>query len=147
MTTSLPMPPMHCVTRPVRLPPHKSTFFAIKDSAFTNNTSSLNDEVKGKEKKPATMSDDDWSDLDEKALTAVQLCLSNDVLQEVISEKTTAGLWNKLEELYLTKFLANRLILKQRLYTLRMAEGTSIKSHISEFSSIITDLSKLDYSL
>ncbi|KAF7834708.1 Retrovirus-related Pol polyprotein from transposon TNT 1-94 [Senna tora] len=32
------------------------------------------------------MSDDDWNDLDEKALTAVQLCLSNDDLQEISNE-------------------------------------------------------------
>ncbi|KAF7813776.1 WRKY transcription factor WRKY24-like [Senna tora] len=59
MTTSLSMPPMHCVTRPVRLPPHKSTFFAIKDSAFTNNTSSLNDEVKDNSSL-STGKDDFW---------------------------------------------------------------------------------------
>jgi len=38
------------------------------------------------------------------------------------------------------KFLTNRLRLKLRLYTLHMAEGTSI----SEFTSILNDLGKLD---
>jgi len=35
------------------------------------------------------------------------------------------------------------LILK-RLFLLRMHEGTPIKSHIAEFSSIINDLDKID---
>jgi hypothetical protein len=100
--------------------------------------------LKGKEKKPQDMSDSDWEQLDEKALTAIQLCLTDTVLKEVLGETTAAGLWLKLESLYMTKSLTNRLILKERLYTLRMTEGTSIKSHISEFSSIIVDLQNLE---
>jgi len=98
----------------------------------------------GKSKKPATMSEDEWNEMDDKALTAIQLNLSNDVLQEVLSEKTSADLWVKLEELYLTKSLANRLVLKQRLFSLRMSEGTSIKAHISEFISLVNDLKNVD---
>ena len=82
--------------------------------------------------------------MDDKALSAIQLSLSDDVLQQVLSERTFAALWAKLEELYLTKSLANRLVLKQRLYGLRMVEGFSLKSHTSEFISIINDLKNLD---
>ena len=42
------------------------------------------------------------------------------------------------------KSLANKLRLKERLYTIRMAEGTSIQSHLNEFNSLIIDLEKLD---
>jgi len=41
----------------------------------------------------------------------------------------------------------NRLILKQRLFLLRMHEGTPIKSHISEFFSIVNDLDKIEVKL
>ena len=58
--------------------------------------------------------------MDEKALSAIQLCLSC----EVINEKTTTGIWSKLESLYMAKSLANKLRLKERLFTLRMSEGT-----------------------
>ena len=44
----------------------------------------------------------------------------------------------------MTKSLANKLRLKERLYTIRMAEGTSIQSHLNEFNSIIIDLENLD---
>jgi hypothetical protein len=90
------------------------------------------------------MTDDKYEDLDEKALSVLHLSLSPDVLLEVINAKTAAELWKKLEELYMTKSLANKLRLKKRLYTIRMAEGTSIQSHLNEFNSICVDLESLD---
>ena len=62
------------------------------------------------EKKPNTRNDNEWIELDEKALSVVQLCLCKNVLQEVLSEKSTTRLWFKLENLYLTKYLINQLI-------------------------------------
>ena len=98
----------------------------------------------GKAKKPSTMVDEQWNELDEKAVSAIQLCLSREVLREVINEDTAAGLWKKLENLYMTKSLANTLRLKERLYTIKMMEGTPIKSHLDEFNSIIVDLENLE---
>lgn len=100
--------------------------------------------LKGKQSLPDTMTEEDKEDMDEKALTSIQLCLSNEVLREVVHEKTATDLWQKLETLYLTKTLANRLHLKQRLFMLRMSEGTSIKSHVDVFNSILMDLENLD---
>ncbi|KAE9615339.1 putative RNA-directed DNA polymerase [Lupinus albus] len=80
----------------------------------------------GKSKKPASMTDDQWDELDEKALSIIQLCLSKEILREVANEETDAALWLKLEALYMTKSLANKLRLKERLYTFRMVEGTPI---------------------
>jgi len=82
--------------------------------------------------------------MDDKALSTIQLCLSDATLQEVLSETTTMGLWKKLEETYMKKSLTNRLRLKLRLYTFHMVEGTSISDHITEFTSILNDLGKLD---
>jgi hypothetical protein len=94
--------------------------------------------------RPADMADDKWEDLDEKVLSALQLSLSPEVLREVMNAKSATELWKKLEELYMTKSLANKLRLKERLYTIRMAEGTSIQSHLNEFNSICVDLESLD---
>ena len=44
----------------------------------------------------------------------------------------------------MTKSFANKLRLKERLFTLRMCEGTLIQSHLDEFNSIINDLENLD---
>jgi len=66
------------------------------------------------------------------------------VLDEFSTEKTAFSLWERLQDHYLKKSLAIRLILKQRLFLLRMHKGTPIKSHIAEFSSIINDLDKIE---
>jgi hypothetical protein len=94
--------------------------------------------------RPADMTDDKWQDIDERVLSTIQLSISFDVLREVMHEKSTATLWKKLEELYMTKSLANKLCLKEHLYTIRMSKGISMQSHLNEFNSIIVDLDSLD---
>jgi hypothetical protein len=59
-------------------------------------------------------------------------------------EKFAATLWKKLEKLYMTNSLANKLRLKERLYTICMLEGKSMQSHLNEFNSIIVDLERFD---
>lgn len=93
------------------------------------------------------MTDEQWIDLDEKALSVIQLCLKREILREVIHESIAVGLWAKLESHYMTKSLANKLRLKERLYALRMKEGTEIQSHLSEFSSILLDLENLEITI
>ncbi|PKI37573.1 hypothetical protein CRG98_042044 [Punica granatum] len=73
--------------------------------------------------KPERMEQSEWDELDEKELFASQLCLTNNVLREVLAKKKASALWRKLEALYMTKSLANRLALKHQLYTFRIAKG------------------------
>ena len=70
-----------------------------------------------KTKKLATMTDEQWEELDEKALSTIQLRLATHALREVLDKTTTADLWLRLEALYMTKSLANKIRLKERLYT------------------------------
>jgi len=44
----------------------------------------------------------------------------------------------------MTKSFANKIRLKERLHTFSMVESTSIRSHLDEFNSLITDLKSLD---
>ena len=64
------------------------------------------------------MSDEENDELMEKAHSVILLCLGNEVLHEVVEEDMAAKLWLRLESLYMTKSLTNRLYLKKRLYTL-----------------------------
>nr|GEZ01906.1 retrovirus-related Pol polyprotein from transposon TNT 1-94 [Tanacetum cinerariifolium] len=48
-------------------------------------------------------------ELNKKAHNTVILCLGNKVLREVTGETTVAGVWSKLETLYMTKSLDNKL--------------------------------------
>ena len=58
----------------------------------------------------------------EKAHNAIILSLGDKVLRQVSKEKIATGVWGKLEGLYMTKSLANRLYLKQYLYSFKMSE-------------------------
>ena len=95
-------------------------------------------------KKRGSLRDDEWEELELKALSAIQLCLAPHVLSEVLDKTTAVGLWVRLEELYMTKSLANKIQLKETLYTFRMTEGTPVQKHLNDFNSIVVDLESLD---
>ncbi|GJU02589.1 zinc finger, CCHC-type containing protein [Tanacetum coccineum] len=65
---------------------------------------------------PADMEAQVQAELNKKAHSAVILCLGNKVLREVIGETTVAGVWSKLETLYMTKSLANKFIIRNTLW-------------------------------
>ncbi|GJR80554.1 hypothetical protein Tco_0151339 [Tanacetum coccineum] len=94
--------------------------------------------------KPANMTDVKYSSQDEKAHSTILLSLSDEVLYEVADEETTAGVWKKLEKLYMTKSLTNKLLLKQRLFSLRMKEGSILKDHLDALNSILMDLKNVE---
>ncbi|MFQ6633661.1 hypothetical protein Gotur_010129 [Gossypium turneri] len=73
-----------------------------------------------------------------------KLCLANRVLQEILMEKTSSVLWKRLETLYATKSLANRLALKRRLFTFRMNECELLGDYISQFISLLNDLKNVE---
>ena len=73
-----------------------------------------------KTKKPTTMTNKEWEDLDEKSLSTIHLCLVDDVLFNTIEDDTTSSLWRKLESLYMTNSLMSIIYLKRQLYSLQM---------------------------
>jgi hypothetical protein len=97
----------------------------------------------GKEKKPITIKDEDWDEIDARALSAICLCLVDDVLFNNVSEKTTINLWTKLESLYMMKSLTNMIFLKIQLYSLRMKEGTEIVDHLNTFNTLLVQLTSM----
>ena len=90
------------------------------------------------------MTKEKMEDLDARAIATIQICLSNEVLREVIHEKTVVALWAKLQGLFFKKTFSNKLIVKHYLHMLNMVEGTSLGTHIDEFTSIIIDLKNLE---
>ncbi|GJS21654.1 retrovirus-related pol polyprotein from transposon TNT 1-94 [Tanacetum coccineum] len=85
-------------------------------------------------------------ELNKKAHSAVILCLGNKVPREVTGETNAAGVWSKLETLYMTKSLANKLYLK-KLYTFYLPVGRKISKHIDEFNKIVLDLANIEVKL
>ncbi|CAM8929401.1 unnamed protein product [Rhodiola kirilowii] len=95
-------------------------------------------------KKKTDADDEELNSLEEKAHSTIMLCLADDVITEVADEDTAAGLWLKLESLYMKKSLTNKLLLKQRLFSLRMQEGTPLRDHLDQLNSILLDLRNID---
>ena len=83
----------------------------------------------------------------ERAHSAIILNLGDKVLREVARETTAAGIWTKLESLYMTKSLANRLYVKQRLYSFKIVDERSIEEQLDMFNKIIDDLENIDVKL
>nr|GEV27719.1 retrovirus-related Pol polyprotein from transposon TNT 1-94 [Tanacetum cinerariifolium] len=98
---------------------------------------------------PGTMTDANKTaalitDVYKKAHSALFLCLDNKVLREVNKEDSAAGVWLKLETLYMIKSLANKLYLKKKLRTFYMDSGKKLSEHIYEFNKLIGDLTNID---
>ncbi|KAJ4730101.1 Retrovirus-related Pol polyprotein from transposon TNT 1-94 [Melia azedarach] len=82
--------------------------------------------------------------MEEKAHSTIMLCLADDIITEVAEEETAQGLWVKLEGLYMTKSLTNKLLLKQRLFSLRMQEGIPLRDHLDQLNTILLELRNID---
>ncbi|KAH9667833.1 hypothetical protein KPL70_021191 [Citrus sinensis] len=98
---------------------------------------------KGKEE-GSSSSGKNMKTINNKAHSTIILHLSDEVLKEVSKERTTSGLWEKLEELFLKKSLAKKLYMKRKLYTFSMKDGTSLKDHVDEFNKLILDLENVN---
>src|SRR3954462_15626688 len=59
--------------------------------------------LQGIRKKPSTMGEEDWKEIDIKAKPTIILYLSDEVLYNVMNEDTVAGMRSRLESLYMTK--------------------------------------------
>ncbi|CAD6202432.1 unnamed protein product [Miscanthus lutarioriparius] len=89
-----------------------------------------------------------WTDeekrKDRKALTQIQLHLSNNILQDCLQENTAAALWRKLESLCMSKDLTSKMHLKMKLYTHKLQEGGSVINHLSVFKEIVSNLQSME---
>jgi len=72
----------------------------------------------GIEKMSSNMKDDQWNDIDFCAKATIILCISDEVLYNVMNKETSAGLQRRLESLYMTKSLSNKFFMKKQLYSL-----------------------------
>ena len=84
------------------------------------------------------------TEIDKKARSTIIMSLSDFIIREVAKEKTVAGLWAKLENLYMAKSLANRLYIKKNMFLMRMIERASLDEHIDEFNKVCDELETID---
>ncbi|KAG8493024.1 hypothetical protein CXB51_010410 [Gossypium anomalum] len=104
----------------------------------------LEDALLGIDKMPSTLTDEGKKRKDRKALTQLHLHLSNEILQDVMKEKTAAVLWKRLEQICMSKTLTSKLHMKQRLYAHCLEEGAFVQEHLTVFKEILSNLEAME---
>jgi hypothetical protein len=89
---------------------------------------------------PTGMSKEDWEKLDRRARSTIRLCLTDSVLLNVSGESTAKELWDKLENLYQSMSLVNKLFFRKKLYHLRMEDGDFVTEHLNVFNTLVSQL-------
>ncbi|KAG8492887.1 hypothetical protein CXB51_010059 [Gossypium anomalum] len=104
----------------------------------------LEDALLGIDKIPSTLTNEEKKRKDQKALTPLHLHLSNEILQDVMKEKTAAALWKRLEQICMSKTLTSKLHMKQHLYAYCLEEGASVHEHLTVFKEILSNLEAME---
>ena len=95
-------------------------------------------------KQPEGMNDTEWKDSKMRAALTIRMYLADAVMYHVMVKESLAAIWLKLESRYMSKSLTNKLLLKKKLYGLKMAEGLTLDQHINVSNHIISDMNRVD---
>jgi hypothetical protein len=109
-------------------------------------TDQSRDALEGFEKKDVNTWTDEEKHKDRKALSHIHLHLSNNILQEVLAEKTATVLWLKLESICMSKDPTSKMHMKMKLFMHKLQEGGSALNHIASFKEIVADLQSMEIS-
>ncbi|KAL5555285.1 hypothetical protein UlMin_037521 [Ulmus minor] len=97
----------------------------------------------GEIKLPKSMEEEKKREVLKRDHNTLILILSDKVLREIVKCKTAAKVWLKLESLYMTKNLSNKLYLKAKFFTWKMTEGRDLQDHIDDFNKLVMDLENI----
>jgi hypothetical protein len=86
------------------------------------------------------MSKEYWEKLDRRARSTIRLCLEDSMLLNVSGESTAKELWDKLGNLYQSKSLVNKFLIRKKLYHLRVEYGDSMIEHLNAFNTLVSQL-------
>ncbi|KAL4029866.1 hypothetical protein IC575_008094 [Cucumis melo] len=95
------------------------------------------------ERLPDNITESEKRDMDEMAYSTILLYLSDEVLRLVDEATTTGELWKKLESLYLTKSLPNKIYIKEKFFGYKMDQSKSLEENLDEFQKIVVDLNNI----
>ena len=74
----------------------------------------------------------------------MRLCLADQIMYHVMDESSPKKIWDKLAKKFMSKTLTRKLYLKQKLYGLKMQEGSDLAEHVNVFNQLVADLGKVD---
>ncbi|KAH9715183.1 hypothetical protein KPL71_020951 [Citrus sinensis] len=97
--------------------------------------------------RPMEITDDKWNEVDGNAISDLHLALADGVLSSVVEKNIAKEIWDTLTKLYEAKSLHNKIFLKRKLYTLRMAESTMVTDHINTLKTLFSQLTMLGHNI
>ncbi|KAH9659545.1 hypothetical protein KPL70_023885 [Citrus sinensis] len=97
--------------------------------------------------RPMEITDEKWNEVDGNAISDLHLALADEVLSSVAEKNTAKEIWDTLTKLYEAKSLHNKIFLKRKLYTLRMAESTMVTNHINTLKTLFSQLTTLGHNI
>lgn len=78
-----------------------------------------------------------------QARSVIIMNLANNVLRQVIGEKTILGIWNMLDQLYMAKLTATKIFLKGKLYSFKMNATISLEQNLDDLNKIVLALTNM----
>ena len=96
------------------------------------------------DQKPEKVDDDKWEEMTAQACATIRLCVSDQIMYHVMEETSPKKIWDKLEGKFMSKTLTNKLFLKQKLFGLKIQEGSDLATHINVFNQLVADLLKVE---
>ncbi|XP_020271737.1 uncharacterized protein LOC109846911 [Asparagus officinalis] len=85
--------------------------------------------------------------MNENAIVNIHLALVDGALSSIEDKNTTNEIYDTLTKLYEEKSLYNKIILKRRLYTLRMTKSTSMTDYINILNTLFSQLTTLRHTI
>ena len=79
-----------------------------------------------------------------KMASTIQLCLTDEVMYNVMDEETTTKSWSMLEILYMTKKPLQQAISQEITICATHNGGTSVVEHLNLFNKVISELLAVD---
>ncbi|OAE26592.1 hypothetical protein AXG93_4542s1130 [Marchantia polymorpha subsp. ruderalis] len=93
--------------------------------------------------KSLNVDDEDWNEIQDKAVSIVTLYLKPNVLKQVEEMETMTTIFQALQTKYHMKELSNSLLISLKLMSFKMIEVTKIEYHIDAFNDLLVALLNL----
>lgn len=82
--------------------------------------------------------DDKWNKMDGNIIANLHLPFTDGVLSSIAKKNMTNEIYDHLTKLYQAKLFHNKIFLKKKLYTLRMAKSTSMTEHSNTLNTLFS---------
>ena len=85
-----------------------------------------------------------WEKMNRNTCGVIRSCLEQELKYDVIGVTSAMKMWEILNNKYLTKSVENMLHLLRRLFRFQMSRGTSLATHVNNYTKLLSDLTNVD---